>query len=198
MRPVSPTLAAYIADPSSFRNEFLIVINARDRTTGAIQTIGFWTGATHEPFTIDGVTRVFYGAGTILEPPEILYETGTGVTALDVKSSPFSSVFTDAVRLYDVRQCRCEMYKVYFSTATEALIEAPHRIFKGRSDQVTITDAAEGSASEAVLSVVGTTRSLTRSLAAKWSDTVFKKRSGDRLLKYSDTAEAVQIVWGNT
>jgi hypothetical protein len=174
-----------------------VLINAVDRTSGAVQSIGFWTGQTNESFTVGGVARVFYGAGSVLGPPDIVYEAGMNINAATVRFSPFSSLFNDAIRLYDVRQQKASIHRAFFSTATEQLIEAPQRIFKGRSDKLSITEAAEEGSSEATLTVVSSMRALTRGFAAKWSDTTFLKRSGDRLMKYSDTAGAVNVVWGN-
>ncbi len=198
MRPVSPAMSAYIQNPGSFRAEFLILLDAIDRDTKVKNTIGFWTGDTNELFNVRGANFIFYGAGALIEPPEIVYESGLSVHAVDVKFSPLAEGFTTAVRLYDVRQQRVDMYRAFFNTASDALIETPHRIFKGRSDTLTITDAAEGSQSEATLTVVSSARALTRSLAAKHSDSTFKKRSGDRFLRYAETAGAVEVVWGNT
>lgn len=196
MRPVSAAMASYIQNPGSFRAEFLIVLNARDRTTGTNYTVGFWTGDTNEAFVVGGTSIIFYGAGSLIEPPEIVYQSGLDVNAVDVKFSPFSEGFTTAVRLYDVRQQRVDMYRAYFDNSTDALIEEPHRIFKGRVDTLTIPEAQEGSASDATLTVVSSSRDLTRTFAAKHSDSTFRKRSGDRFLRYSDTAGAVEVRWG--
>lgn len=196
MRPVSATMLSYLQNPGSFRAEFLIVLNARDRTTGANYVTGFWTGDTNEAFVVGGSSIIFYGAGALIEPPEIVYESGLDVNAVDVKFSPLSEGFAAAVRLYDVRQQRVYMYRAFFDNSTEGLIEEPHRVFKGRVDTVSIPDGEEGSASEATLTVVNSSRDLTRSSAAKHSDSTFRKRSGDRLLRYSDTARAVTVEWG--
>ena len=198
MRPVSATMLSYLQNPGSFRAEFLIVVNARDRTTGANYVTGFWTGDTNEAFVVGGSSIIFYGAGALIEPPEIVYSAGLDVLAVDVKFSPLSEGFASAVRLYDVRQQRADMYRAFFDNSTEALIEEPHRIFKGRVDTVSIPDGEEGSASDATMTVVSSSRDLTRTFAAKHSDSTFRKRSGDRFLRYSDTAGSVQIEWGTT
>jgi hypothetical protein len=198
MRFFSPTMTGYLANPDSFRSEVMILISARDRGTGVVETAGFWTGDRHRQFTIQGVSRIFYGAGALLEVPSILYETGLGVSTFDIEFSPLTPEFIQVARVYDVRQQPITVYQGFFDTHSEQLIEEPTRVYKGRSDRLTFTDAEEGESSTATLTIVSSARALTRTITAKHSDETMRSRSDDRIGRYATIAGAVPIPWGRS
>lgn len=196
MRFLSPLMSGYLVNPDSFRTEVLLLVDARNRDTGVIETAGFWTGDRHRSFTIGGVARIFYGAGSVIEAPEITYEAGLGVSTFDIDFSPLTPEFAQVARVYDVKQQAIAIYEAYFDTGTDLLIEEPTRVYKGRSNQLTILTPEEQSASIATLSVVSSARALTRTIPAKHSDETMRLRSGDRIGRYASIAGAVETLWG--
>lgn len=198
MRFFSPTMTGYLANPDSFRSEVMMLISARNRDTGVVETAGFWTGDRHRSFTIQGVSHVFYGAGALLEVPTILYETGVGVSTFDIEFSPLTPEFIQVSRVFDVRQQPITIYQAFFDTLTEQLIEEPTRVYKGRSDRLSFTSAEEGDASTATLTIVSSARALTRTITAKHSDETMRSRSDDRIGRYATIAGAVLIPWGTS
>lgn len=196
MRPVSPTLATYLSVPGSYRTEVLYTIGARNRATNAVETAGFWSGDRHRGFVVDGSSILFYGAGSVIEEPELSFEAGLSINTFDVQFSPLSAEFIQVARVYDVRGQRFRMYEAYFDTATEKLIEAPTRIYKGKCNKLKITDADEGNTSTAIITVVSSARALTRIIPAKHSDETMRLRSDDRIGRYATISGTVQVPWG--
>lgn len=197
MRPVSPTLQTYLDNPNSYWTECLVLVSARDRSTGAVEQAGFWTGDRHRNFSLgaDG-THLFYGAGSMLETPEIVYEAGLQVASFDIEFSPMTPEFVSIARVYDLRQQPFKMYEAYFSAETGKLIETPTRIYRGFSDGLNIVDGEESKESKGVLQVVSSARNLTRTLPGKCGDETLRLRGDDRIGRYANVAGAVTVIWG--
>lgn len=199
MRTFTPAMTPYLAAPGSFRAEVLLWLEAKNRTSGLTETIGFWTGAYHREFTIGGATRLYYGAGNILNPPSITFNAGFQVETVDVEMSSLTAEVIQAVRLYDPRQRLAEMHRAFFDASTENLIEEPHRVLKGRVNKAPIVTPAVNQTASLRLSLVTNSRSLTRRNTKRRSDDTYQLRTaGDRINKYAAVSGKVEVVWGET
>lgn len=196
MRIDSATMQVYRANPDSYHTEVLYLVTARNRSTGVKEVAGFWSGDRHRAFTVDGVSRLFYGGGSILDEPELVLESGLKIATVDLEFSPLTPEFTSVARVYDVRNQPFAIYEAYFDASTEKLIEPPIRVFKAMSDKLAIRDAEEGGQSSATLTIVSSARDLTRFLSAKHSDESLRLRSNDRIGRYTSVAGAIAIPWG--
>lgn len=199
MRTFTPAMNPYLAAPGSFRAEVLLWLEAKNRTSGLTETIGFWTGAYHCEFTINGVTRLYYGAGNILNPPSVTFNAGFQVETVDVEMSSLTPEVIQAVRLYDPRQRLAEMHRAFFDVSTENLIEEPHRVLKGRVNKAPIVTPAINETASLRLSLVTNSRSLTRRNTKRRSDDTYQVRTpGDRINKYAAVSGKVEVVWGES
>ena len=173
----------------------LIWVSARNRTTNAVETMGLWTGVDHETISIGGVPRLYYGAGNVIDIPEITMEAGLSVRMHRIGLSPLSPEIMQLVRSYDVRGVAVEVHRALYATDTRSLIEEPHQVLKGFVDEVEIGTPEAGGSSSCVLNVATSARLLTQSLPLKKSDETQRLRSGDRIRRYTDLSGAIEVWW---
>ncbi|NOX39756.1 MAG: hypothetical protein GXP05_04380 [Alphaproteobacteria bacterium] len=174
----------------------MIWITAKNRTTGAPETIGFWNGADHEVVTIGGVARTYYGAGTMLNVPRIITEIGVKVRTHRITFSSIAPEVQIALRQYDARFAPIEVHRVLLDLDTRALVSEPHRVLKGQINKHPIPTKKPGDSATLTLEIVTSARALTRTLALKKSDESQQLRGGDRFRKHADIAGEVITYWG--
>ena len=109
----------------------LVWIEAKNRATGATETMGLWTGDDHEDFTIGGQVRTYFAAGNVLNVDNIISEIGLNVRMHNITLSAISPEIEQLVRGYDVRLAPVEIHRVVRDLETGNLISAPRQIFKG-------------------------------------------------------------------
>ena len=196
MRSIDPAVATHRAARVHTHVEILVWVSARNRSTGAVETLGLWTGADHQAFTIGGEVRTYYGAGALLEIPDIEAGVGLEVRSYQVGLSAISPEVEMLLRGYDPRQAPVEMHRAEYDM-NENLLAAPERIFKGWIDGTPIITPATGGNSTAALTIVSNARMLTRFAGVTKSDEVQRKRSGDRFRRYGSIADATEgPSWG--
>ncbi|MFE3839657.1 hypothetical protein ABNX41_21770, partial [Rhodobacteraceae bacterium PA1-206B] len=66
MRTLPAAVAAHLAARKPLLVHQLLWISARNRTSGAVETLGLWTGEDHQSITVGGQSRTYYGAGAVL------------------------------------------------------------------------------------------------------------------------------------
>lgn len=176
----------------------LIWFSARNRTTNAVETMGLWTGSDHETITIGGVPRLYYGAGNLMDIPQITIEAGLSVRTHRLGLSPLTPEVMQLIRGYDVRGASVEFHRALYGTDTRTLIEEPHQVLKGFVDEVEIGTPAAGGASSCVLGIATAAWQLTQSLPLKKSDETQRLRSGDRMLRWTDVSGSVDVWWGTS
>jgi hypothetical protein len=174
----------------------LIVAEARNRTTNVLDTLCLWNGAEPRDFTIAGVTRTFYGAGSLLDIPPIVMESGLRVRFHRLSLSPLSPEVADLIRVHDPRFAPLRIYRALFSPETGALIAEPHRMWKGFIDDVSLPTPKAGGVARCDVKVASSARQLTQTLPLKRSDETQRRRSGDRMLRYVDVSGSVDVWWG--
>lgn len=176
----------------------LIWFSARNRATNAVETMGLWTGADHEYFTISAASRLYYGAGNVMDIPQLTYQSGLAVRIHRIGLSPLTPEVMQLIRGYDVKSAPVEIHRALYSTDTRLLIEEPHRVLTGFVDEVDLGTPAAGGTASCVLGIATSARVLTQDLAIKKSDETQRLRLGDRMRRWGDVSGAVDVWWGAT
>lgn len=197
MRSFSPTTAGYFAQRGSFVGHVLIWLTARNRSTGADETIGFWTGSDHREFTISGDPRTYYAAGAMLQVDPIRRQTGIRTRTQRVTFSQIAPEVLQALRGYDPRHAPVEMHRALFDPETDALIDEPHVILRGFVAKAPITTPAKGEAGSVQVEIATHAQALTRILGRSRSDASMRTRAPDDAFRqYASIADAVDTPWG--
>lgn len=197
MRSLSPATLAAFQGRSGFVARSLMWVTARDRATGAPQTFGFWTGSETLTFTIGGEARIYIGAGNLLGIDAIVMSVGITVQMQRVIVSPIAAEAALAIRGYDTRLAPVEIHRALFRSDSRALLDVPHRTFKGWVDTLSIDREAVGGSYSATMSIASATRALTRTLAATRSDADLRRRAPtDGFRKYASVTASVPFYWG--
>lgn len=162
----------------------------------------FWTGednvTTNVVSAIDGSTdsRSFIGGGTLLEVPPIVDAIGLEARSVEFGLNQLHTSVASMVRANNIRVAVIELHRGIYSPATWALVSTPFPRFLGRVDGLSIETPAVGGEGRIVLTAIGDTIDLTRTVPALKSDETQRLRDGDRFRRYADTAGAVEVWWG--
>ncbi|MTH62113.1 hypothetical protein [Paracoccus litorisediminis] len=195
MRSLAAAVVSRRAARVATHAESLVWISAKNRTTGAVESIGFWTGADHRVFSIGGQSRTYYGAGSLLEIPTIEASIGLEVRNITLGLSAISPEVEIALRGYECRFAPVQIHRAEYDDNGNLLAE-PERIFKGWANSAPIVTPPIDGASRASLEVVSNARALTRYGALTKSDQFQRLRSGDRFRRYSTLTQSADIYWG--
>lgn len=196
MRTISSTLQTYLAGGSVVMHA-MIWISPRDRLTDDIVSLGFWTGDDHETITVDGVSRLYYGAGNVLDLTEpMVYRTGLDVGGWSFSMTDLTAEFDVLFRQYDLRLAPIEVHRGAYDLNSRQLIEAPHRLLKGWVETAPIEEGIEGAESSCTINCVTSAMGLTRTLALTKSDAFQRTRMDDRMNQYAAVSGAVTVRWG--
>ncbi len=174
----------------------LLWIRAKNRDTGATETIGLWDGDDHGQFTVDGNVRTYYGVGALLGVPDLTARAGLEVWQPEVSVSGIAPEVEIALRGYEPKLAPVEIHRAFFAPAEGTLLGSPVRIFKGWIDGVSIPTPEEGGDATASITLASNSRGLTRVIPAKKSDEAYQRRSGDRIMRYADIGGTVKVRWG--
>lgn len=181
----------------------LIWIEAKDRTTGALEAQGFvsdindMTVAVVDGFTRATVTRSFVGAGSLISIGDIETANDNNYRSVEITMSPLNDDVAQAIRGYDPRQCHIQIFSATFNPDTMELLAPAEPIFVGRIDEAPITTGAEGSVSSITLKCRTDAQELDRAPASKRSNENQALRSAtDSFFKYVSIMDSVKIPWG--
>lgn len=196
MRSFSAPTAAYFASRGAWLAHVLVWISAADRVTGATHEIGFWTGADHAEITIGGVSRTYYGAGSLLAIDPLTFRTGLQVRTQRLRFSQVAPEVMQAVRGYDPRHKPVEVHRALFDPASELLVDEPHLVLAGFVDRVRISTPAEGGAGSVEMTLATAARALTRKLGRKRSHASLTAHApADDFRQYASLADKVEVKW---
>lgn len=197
MRTYSTATSAAFATRSATVAHVLIWLQARNRQSGAIETIGFWTGDDHQEFTIDGVSRIYYGAGAAMTPDPLRRQTGLKVRNWRCKFSGVSAEAQMAVRGYDPRHAPVEVHRAMFDPLSRNLLDAPHLKLRGFIDAIQYQTPAKGDTGGITVDVANSARALTKGLSRYRSHATLQARDDtDDFRKYASVADAGETPWG--
>ncbi|MBM2294712.1 hypothetical protein JQX09_22400 [Sulfitobacter pseudonitzschiae] len=198
MRELSTAISQFLQSRGPRHAHLMVWIEARNRETGQAETIGFWTGADHTEIAIGGVTRTYFGAGTLLSMSPLIIEAGLNVRTSRLHFSKVAPEVQVAVRGYETREAPTEVHVAYFDALTHQLIDAPVRVFKGRITGLKMTRPKKGDPSAICeVSMQTTARALTKTLALKKSNAALLARApSDQFRDAADISGAIETVWG--
>ena len=197
MRPIGAPTLTEASTASGLIARLYVWVSARDRATGAIQTLGLWSGDDVVSETVESEARTYYGAGALLAVEPITYEAGLSVRMQRVTLSSISPEVEQLVRGYDTRLAPVQIHRGLINATSNALVETPHRLLTGTVDEIAFTTPAEGGSATCEIRIANAARELTRGLTAKYSDETMKSlASGDDFFRYADISGEVTVRWG--
>lgn len=196
MRNFDPSTLSTLQDRSGIIARQMIWFSAKNRTTGATETIGFWNGDDHVTLTIDGDERTYFGAGTTMRVPRIITEVGIQARTHRITFSAVAAETLIALRQYNARHAPVEIHRALYDINTRSLVSEPHRVFKGWINNAPIPRKPPGEDATLDISLTSSARALTRNLALMKSDESQKLRADDRFRKYADISGDVTTYWG--
>ena len=174
----------------------LLWVTARNRQTGAAETLGLWTGEDDRVFTIGGQERPYFGPSVIDHDP-IDGGVGLDVRMVQVRIPGIDAASEKLLREFEPRFAPVEMHVAVFGPATMNLVSPPQRRFKGTIDDVDIPTPAAGNTSTATLTLASAARVLTRTLPIRQSDADQREvLSNDRGREYSAVTGLREVPWG--
>ena len=198
MRSFSPTTAAYLAARSDFQGHILLWVSARNRASGAVEEIGFWTGVDHEEFLIEGQSRLYYAAGSMLSMDALRRQVGLKAVTQRVTLSQISPEVQQLIRGYDPRHCPVEVHRALFDPQSDRPVDAPHVILRGFIDKVTLTTPAKGERGSVTIEIASHARALTKPVSRYRSDATLRARAPtDAFRQYASITDAVEVKWGS-
>lgn len=174
---------------------------AKNRTTGAVQPGGLWTGATERTFTIRGEARAYAPGGAIIGMDNLAYLAGVeNIQSQNVRLNGVSNLVEELTRTYDPKQGEFEIHRVRPANPNSLsgawVIE---QAFAGRIDNIRFrreaADEKTGAIDEIVtLNLMSASRMGTRTLSLKKSDASQRlTNTADGGRKYS--ASKAKVSW---
>ena len=196
--PISPALLNYVTTTPGIHAEALIWITVRDFATGNPVTFGFWSGDDHETFTINGSSRLFYGAGALVDVSRepLQYEIGFDAKTWQFEVAMGAVEVETMVRGFDLNLAPVEVWRAVYNMDGN-LIEHPKLMFDGRISAAPITDSEEGL--RCSIQVTSSSVELTLKRPETRSDSVYRAiRSGDRIFRHVDVTRTAKQgnAWG--
>lgn len=167
MRSISVANQAALAARRLLPRDFLWIV-ARDRTTGDPVSVGFWsdlgtvTALVKDPDTGAAVLRSWYGAGSLIQVSDIPAVSHVTVQTITIVMSQLDEQVEQAIRLYDVKQARVEIFTGLLDPDTRLLVDPAEPRFVGFVDQVEIRTGAENEDGAVTLTCTSHTQELMR------------------------------------
>lgn len=193
MRDFDGATLAALADPATQVHN-LVWVTGRNRSTGALESLGLSDLDDHQVVTVDGQERTYFGAGNLLSMDPITASIGLDVRILQIRFAPMAPEVQQALQVYDPRLAPVEVHRALVNPLTGLIAAPPHRVWKGWVEGLSIT---EGENATATLSVASAARALTRTLTLRRSDAAQQRlHPGDTFRRYVDTAGEFQVYWG--
>lgn len=197
MRNLPVEIATAIAKRQGIVVRNLFWIKAKNRITGADETLGIWSGEDVQTFTVEGETRVYYGGGSFINFGELIQEAGLNIRKLVANVSPLSVEMQTVLREYEPKFAPVQVHLAFFDPETMTLLTAPFRVFKGWIDTMTINTPAVGDTASSAINMVSNARILTRLLPTKRSNENQKRRQADdTFFEYVALTGTIQTPWG--
>lgn len=203
MRSISAGNQSALAARQLVARDFLWIV-ARNRSTGAPESVGFWsdvgdvTAEVINPDTGTVESRAFYGSGTLIAISDIPLVSNITVQSVQIDMSQIDALVEQAVRLYDLKQARVEIYRGLFSPVSRQMVAPAECRFVGFVDEVQITTPSENEAGKCVLTCRSHTQEMTRSNPDTRSDASQKLRDpSDNFYQDTATVSEWDLWWGS-
>ncbi len=193
----SPEAQQQLEERRGTNAHVLLWFQVRNRSTGAPETLGFWTGDDHQEFLIGNEVRTYFGAGAVIDVPPIIAKPGFEVRQYRVKLPPMLDEVKQLLQGYEPRHASVEIHSAPFDIDTGNPFPSPKRYFKGYLNQAPEELGPKGSRTHTQLILVTGARKLTTGLPLKRSSTELKRRNpNDRGREYIDVAGDWTVQWG--
>ena len=146
----------------------LFWITARELDGGGLVSYGFSTLvrnvdiAVVDALTGATVARTFRGVGGAFKIGVIPLTADIMVRSVDIDLPAIDATVADMLRGHDIRSAPVQIYRAYFDPDTRALLAPAKSRFVGLVNKAPIVEPEAGGTSRARISLVSTTRELTR------------------------------------
>lgn len=197
MRTLPSAVAAHLAAGGGVAVQVLVWLTVRDRTTGALEPFGFWTGADHQVITIGEEARTYYGGGAMITPAAVTSATAQLSRSWQLTVSKLDPAVAEAVRVYDARMAPFEVHEWLSDPVTNLPLAEPQRVVRGTVMDLSIPTPPAGQQAEVTIRVVTDAYRLTRGLTLKRSNTALEARTvgADLFRRYGDL-KGIPVAWG--
>lgn len=196
MRIFDNAVAALLAARGGLVPHRLVWIGARSKSTGETEAMGVCSAEDDMSIQIDGATRTYVGAGTLLQAEAITSGPGLDVRSHQIQMAAIAPEVENLVKGYDTRFAPVEIHRVFLHPQTRRVVGAPHRVFRGLINTIDFPRAEVGGTPGCTIELVSETRSLTRTLPLKKSHESCVAGGGDNFRQYGDISGSVAIYWG--
>lgn len=185
-----------LADGTDIEARWLLWVEARNRSTAAIETIGVWSGIDDQNFSPTGVSRLYYGRQGLFEVQPITAEAGTSIQSVTINLPGISPEMEQMIRGYDTRTARAQLHLMLTRASDLALLDYG-QMFDGIIDRAIIQHAGEGGGATSELTLISNAALGTRKPGATKSDLRQRIRGDDRGRRYADVTGLVDDWWGD-
>ena len=203
MRAVDSAAQALRAERGGLAERIMVWIAARNRSTDDIEALGLWSGEDAETITVTDLwtgavaTRLFHGAGALLGISGVQHEAGLSVRPVRLSLSALDAAVIEAVRVYDPRGARVQVWRRTLSPATGLQVGVPEPWFKGFCNKAPLPRPAPGGEAILELELVSTARLLSIPNGRRKSDAAQRSRDpDDRFRRYKAIARTIDVPWG--
>lgn len=203
LRPVSPPAQALREARRGLIIYDMVWIDARNRQTGAIEGVGFWTGgpSTHiavtDMWTQQPAARLFLGFGGLMSVSGIRHKAGTTIRPARIALSAINEDVLSAIMAYQLRGAQVQVWLSYHDPETGLRVGSPEPQFKGYVNEAPVRRPASGDQALVDMTIVSTARNLTITSRAKKSQAALEERNpGDKFRIYKAHQRTVEVPWG--
>lgn len=198
MRALPPEFVTEINKRGPVRARAFFTFIAKNRATGANERLCLWTGDDHQEFTIEGLTDIYYGAGSVMNVSKLKQEIGTNIRRQTVTLSHLTPEVTALLREYEAKGADVKIHTILFSIESDLPVTPALRRFKGWVDRAPIHTPIKGGVSSAKIEMVSHGRKLTRVTPSKKSNENQRQRNAtDAFHQYSGISGLIEIPWGS-
>lgn len=202
MRNLSAENYAALQARQLVARDFLWLV-ARDRSTGASFSYGFWSDVGDvqamilNPNTGIAEPRNFEGSGTLIQISDIPLVANLTVQTIDVTMNQIDEAVNNIIRGYDLKQGQVEVYRGLFSPLTRQLVAPAVNRFIGFVDQITVNTPKEGEEGSVTLTCASHSHEFTRYNPGTRSHEDQKKRDpNDDFFVDASTIGEREHFWG--
>lgn len=185
------------------QRDFLRVLARTRAPSPVITPVGWWsdlqtvTLPVIDPETMTPVNRLWNGAGGLISISALPAVSGLTVQTVTVQLTQYLPTVEQAVREYDLKQARAEIYTGLFDPDTYTLVSPAECVFVGYVDQSPIKTPSENSEGNISLTITSDTQEMTRANPAKRSnESQFLRQAGDNFYQDTATIKNRVINWG--
>lgn len=184
MRALSSTNNAALAQRRLVARDFLWLV-ARDRGDNSSQPVGFWSGVGNvsadviNPDTGAVSTRNWYGASTLIGIDAVPLVANLTAQTVTIALNQIDNLVQQAVRLYDCKQGRVEVYRGLFNPDTRQMVAPAFCRLVGFIDDIELKTPSENSEGGVTLTVNSHMQEMFRSNPDTRSDASQRLRDPD-------------------